>query len=58
MYNSNINEEASDIEQKQKIIFNTTQAIRSRVKDFHNILLDPPRVIQNSIMFPLSFYRL
>lgn len=28
MYNSNINEEASDIEQKQKIIFNTTQAIQ------------------------------
>ncbi|KAJ8928124.1 hypothetical protein NQ314_019350 [Rhamnusium bicolor] len=42
MYNSNINDEASDIELKQKIIFNTTQTIRARVKDFHNILLDPP----------------
>ncbi|XP_018567800.1 serine/threonine-protein phosphatase 6 regulatory subunit 3 isoform X3 [Anoplophora glabripennis] len=42
MYNSNINEEASDIEQKQKIIFNTTRAFCARAKDFHNILLDPP----------------
>ncbi|KAJ8945940.1 hypothetical protein NQ318_016768 [Aromia moschata] len=42
MYNSNISEEASDIEQKQKIIFNTSQTIRTRIKDFHNLLLDPP----------------
>lgn len=48
MYNSNINEEASDIEQKQKIIFNTTQVICARVKDFHNILLDPPNVSQDN----------
>ncbi|KAJ8919864.1 hypothetical protein NQ315_006393 [Exocentrus adspersus] len=44
IYNSTINEEASDIEQKQKIIFNTTQAICARMKDFHNILLHPPNV--------------
>ncbi|KAJ8985553.1 hypothetical protein NQ317_019937 [Molorchus minor] len=42
IYDSNINEEAGDIEQKQKIIFNTTQAIRVRIKDFHNLLVDPP----------------
>ncbi|KAG5873024.1 hypothetical protein JTB14_012624 [Gonioctena quinquepunctata] len=43
IYSSNINDEASDIEQKQKIIHNTTQAIKERVKDFHDILLDPPK---------------
>ncbi|CAH0547223.1 unnamed protein product [Brassicogethes aeneus] len=43
IYSTNINDEANDIELKQKIIFNTTQSIRKRVKDFHNLLLDPPK---------------
>nr|CAH7754764.1 unnamed protein product [Callosobruchus chinensis] len=42
-YSSNINEEASDIEQKQKIVQNTTQAICCRIKDFHNLLIEPPK---------------
>ncbi|VEN40012.1 unnamed protein product [Callosobruchus maculatus] len=42
-YSSNINEEASDIEQKQKIILNTTRAIYCRIKDFHNLLIEPPK---------------
>ncbi|CAH1990070.1 unnamed protein product [Acanthoscelides obtectus] len=42
-YSTNINEEATDIEQKQKIIQNTTQAICCRIKDFHNLLIEPPK---------------
>ncbi|XP_019865401.1 serine/threonine-protein phosphatase 6 regulatory subunit 3 isoform X2 [Aethina tumida] len=42
MYSTNINDEANDIEQKQKIISNTTQSIRHRLADFHSLLLDPP----------------
>lgn len=41
-YNPNINDEANDLEQKQKVIANTTQAIRVRLLDFHNLLLNPP----------------
>lgn len=44
MYSTNINDEANDIEQKQKIISNTTQSIRHRLADFHSLLLDPPNV--------------
>ncbi|XP_074028279.1 phosphatase 6 regulatory subunit 1-like protein fmt isoform X2 [Leptinotarsa decemlineata] len=43
MYNSNMDDEA-EIEQKQKIIFNTTQAIKHRIKDLHNILVHPPKL--------------
>lgn len=44
MYNFNINDEASDLEHRQKITSNTSQAIKLRVKDFHSILVDPPKV--------------
>lgn len=44
MYNYNINDEASDLEHRQKITSNTSQAIKLRVKDFHSILVDPPKV--------------
>lgn len=44
MYNYNINDEASDLEHKQQITLNTSQAIKVRIKNFHSILLDPPKV--------------
>lgn len=58
MYNSNINEEASDIEQKQKIIFNVTRAICTRIKDFHDILVEPPPVNSKNASKTQNFKRI
>ncbi|XP_050314209.1 serine/threonine-protein phosphatase 6 regulatory subunit 3 isoform X2 [Anthonomus grandis grandis] len=43
MYSVNINYEAADMEHKQKIIKNTTEAIAGVVKEFHMLLLEPPK---------------
>lgn len=47
-YNPNINEDLMDMEQKQRIVFNTTETICTRLKDFHELLLNPPK--QSSIL--------
>ncbi|XP_008200387.1 serine/threonine-protein phosphatase 6 regulatory subunit 3 isoform X2 [Tribolium castaneum] len=46
-YNSNINDEAIDIEHKEKVIKSTTEAILGHIKDFHELLINPP--IKSSI---------
>ncbi|CAH1101173.1 unnamed protein product [Psylliodes chrysocephalus] len=43
LYGSNVNDESSDSEQKQKSVLSTTQVIKDRIKDFHNLLIDPPK---------------
>ncbi|XP_066256596.1 serine/threonine-protein phosphatase 6 regulatory subunit 3 isoform X2 [Euwallacea similis] len=43
LYNSNINDEAADFEHKQKIVRDVVEAISLRIKDFHQLLLDPPK---------------
>ncbi|KAL3275427.1 hypothetical protein HHI36_020188 [Cryptolaemus montrouzieri] len=40
---NNINDEANDMEQKQKVLNNISIALLDRVLDFHNLLLDPPK---------------
>lgn len=48
LYGSNVNDESSDSEQKQKSVLSTTQVIKDRIKDFHNLLIDPPKVRNNT----------
>ncbi|XP_050517799.1 serine/threonine-protein phosphatase 6 regulatory subunit 3 isoform X1 [Diabrotica virgifera virgifera] len=43
LYGSTINDEPCDSEQKQRSIFSTTQVIKDRIRDFHDLLLDPPK---------------
>jgi hypothetical protein len=42
-YNSNINDEAIDIEHKERVVKSTTESILGRLKDFHDLLLNPPK---------------
>ncbi|RZC37515.1 serine/threonine-protein phosphatase 6 regulatory subunit 3, partial [Asbolus verrucosus] len=42
-YNSNINDEAIDIEHKERVVKSTTEAILGHLKDFHDLLLNPPK---------------
>ncbi|XP_076263224.1 phosphatase 6 regulatory subunit 1-like protein fmt isoform X2 [Rhynchophorus ferrugineus] len=48
IYNSSINDESMDVEQKQRIVIVVTEAICSRLKDFHDLLKNPPK--QTSIV--------
>ncbi|CAG9856182.1 unnamed protein product [Phyllotreta striolata] len=43
LYGSNINDESSDRELKQKSLLGITQVIKERLKDFHDLLVDPPK---------------
>ncbi|ENN79829.1 hypothetical protein YQE_03652, partial [Dendroctonus ponderosae] len=42
-YEHRSNYEAAETEQKRKIVSNTVQAIATRLKEFHGLLLDPPK---------------
>lgn len=37
-------DEGIDVEHRQKVTQSTTKVILKRLKDFHNLLLDPPQV--------------
>nr|XP_022915839.1 serine/threonine-protein phosphatase 6 regulatory subunit 3 isoform X1 [Onthophagus taurus] len=43
IYNNSNHDEPNDLEERQKVIQSTTIAIMKRIKDFHNLLLDPPK---------------
>ncbi|XP_056633810.1 serine/threonine-protein phosphatase 6 regulatory subunit 3 isoform X1 [Diorhabda sublineata] len=45
LYGTNINEEICDNEQKQRSISNTTRVMKDRIKQFHDLLVDPPKQI-------------
>lgn len=48
IYNSSSYDEASDLEHRQKVTQSTVKTIQKRLKEFHNLLLDPPKVHTNS----------
>ncbi|KAL1518299.1 hypothetical protein ABEB36_001941 [Hypothenemus hampei] len=43
IYNSNLNDEDVDYEQKQRVLHSTSDAIVPKIKDFHDLLLNPPK---------------
>lgn len=43
-YDANINKEAADLEHKQMVRNNIVEAVTLRLKDFHDLLLNPPKV--------------
>lgn len=43
-YDANINKEAADLEHKQMVRKNIVEAVTLRLKDFHDLLLNPPKV--------------
>ncbi|CAG9763286.1 unnamed protein product [Ceutorhynchus assimilis] len=43
IYSTNMSEEPVDLEHRQKVVRDTTEAIAFRIKDFHNLLLEPPK---------------
>lgn len=44
IYSGNVNEDSADTEHKQKVLRTTTEAIAARIKDFHQLLIEPPKV--------------
>lgn len=42
-YDANINKEAADLEHKQMVRNNIVEAVTLRLKDFHDLLLNPPK---------------
>lgn len=44
-YDANINKEAADLEHKQIVRKNIVEAVTLRLKDFHDLLLNPPKVL-------------
>lgn len=44
IYNSN-HDDPNEMEERQKIMKNITSAILTRLKEFHDLLIDPPKVI-------------
>lgn len=51
IYNSSSYDEANDLEHRQKVTQSTVKAIQRRLKDFHNLLLDPPKVFFSKLSF-------
>lgn len=43
IYNSTSYDETSDLEHRLKVTQSTVKAMQKRLKDFHNLLLDPPK---------------
>lgn len=44
-YNSNTSDETIDVEHKERVIKSTTDSILNFLKKFHDLLLNPPKVI-------------
>ncbi|XP_045465084.1 serine/threonine-protein phosphatase 6 regulatory subunit 3 isoform X2 [Harmonia axyridis] len=48
---NDINDEANDIQHKEKVLNNITKVLIGKVADFHNILLDPPKQMPLELTF-------
>lgn len=51
IYNSSSYDETNDLEHRQKVTQSTVKTIQKRLKDFHNILIDPPKKRQIETTF-------
>lgn len=43
IYNSSSYDDTNDLEHRQKVTQSTVKAIQKRLKNFHNLLIDPPK---------------
>lgn len=43
IYNSSSYDETNDLEHRQKVTQSTVKTIQKRLKDFHNLLINPPK---------------
>lgn len=43
IYNSSSYDQTNDLEHRQKVTQSTIKVIKRRLKDFHNLLIDPPK---------------